>query len=268
MNNQPIGILDSGVGGLSIWKEIVRELPNESTIYLADSLNCPYGEKSEKEIYGLGKRLVDFLLKNKVKLIVLACNTITVFCIDRLRINFPDIPIVGTVPAVKTAVETTRNKKIGILSTESTARSYYQKNLIEKFANNCLVVSKGASELVPYIEKGDIKSKRVKKILREALKEFLVKDVDAIALGCSHFPFLKDKIEEIMGDKVKILDSGKAIARQVKKVLTNNNALSLSDSPSYAFYTTGDARKFNRVSKRLLGRKIAPYINKVHNVTL
>src|SRR3990167_715255 len=108
MNNQPtclptgkIGILDSGVGGLTIWKEIVKELPYESTIYLADSANCPYGEKSEKEIYFLAKRLVEFLLANRVKLIVLACNTITVFCIDKLRRDFSDVPIVGTVPAFK-----------------------------------------------------------------------------------------------------------------------------------------------------------------------
>lgn len=275
MNNQPtclptgkIGILDSGVGGLSIWKEIVRKLPNESTIYLADSVNCPYGDKTPKEIYILAKRLVEFLLEKKVKLIVLACNTITVFCIDRLRSDFPQIPIVGTVPAVKTAAQMSKNKKIGILSTESTAKSNYQKGLIKKFAKDCFVINKGDSELVPYIEKGDTKSEKVKKILRDALEEFLTKGVDTITLGCSHFPFLKTQIQDIMGDKIKILDSGKAIARQVKRVLTNNNHLYLSNNPSYTFYTTGNTEEFTQVSRRLLGRKISPSINEVHKVSL
>lgn len=263
MNNQQIGILDSGVGGLSIWREIVTELPHESTVYLADSINCPYGEKSEKEIYSLSKKLVEFLVEKKVKLIVLACNTITVFCIDKLRKEFPHISFVGTVPAVKTAVEKTRNKKIGVLSTESTAKSNYQKNLIKKFAKDCLVINKGDSELVPYIEKGDIKSERVKKILRTTLVEFLTKGVDTIALGCSHFPFLKEEIKEIMGDKVKILDSGKAIARQVKRVLASNNNLSLSTSPFYSFYTTGNASEFTKVSKKLVSRKFGGLVKKL-----
>ena len=268
MNNQPIGILDSGVGGLSIWKEIVKNLPHESTIYLADSINCPYGDRTEDEIYILAKRLVKFLLDKKVKLIVLACNTITVFCIDKLRIDFPNIPIVGTVPAVKTAAELTKSKKIGILSTEPTARSEYQKDLINKFAKGCFVINKGESKLVPYIEKGDTKSEKIKKILRDSLKEFLAKDVDVIALGCSHFPFLKDEIGEIMGDRVKILDSGEAIARQVKRVLINNNHLSLSNNPSHIFYTTGNAKEFSKVSKKLLGDKFGNLIQSSYSVSL
>lgn len=268
MNNQPIGILDSGVGGLSIWKEIVKNLPHESTIYLADSINCPYGDRTEDEIYILAKRLVKFLLARKVKLIVLACNTVTVFCIDKLRVDFPDIQIVGTVPAVKTAVEQTKNHRIGILSTGSTAKSEYQKDLINKFAKDCFVVNKGDSKLVPYIEKGDIKSGSVKKILRDALKEFLEKGVDTIALGCSHFPFLKEEIGEIMGDRVKIIDSGEAIARQVRRVLANKNHLSLSSNPSYTLYTTGNAKEFVTVSRKLLGDKFGNLIKSVQAISL
>jgi len=268
MNNQPIGILDSGVGGLSIWKEIVRELPGESTIYMADSINCPYGDKTSREIYILAKKLVQFLLDKKVKLIVLACNTITVFCIDKLRIDFPDIPIVGTVPAVKTAAEKTKNKKIGILSTESTAKSEYQKNLIRTFAKDCFVINKGDSELVPYIEKGDTKSEKVKKILRNIIEDFIAKDVDTITLGCSHFPFLKDEIKGIMEDRVKILDSGKAIARRVRRVLANNNNLSFANSPSYGFYTTGNSEEFEVVAKKLVGGEVRKLINSVQSISL
>lgn len=268
MKNQPIGILDSGVGGLSIWKEIVLKLPNESTIYLADSLNCPYGEKTPQEIYVLAKRLVNFLLDQKVKLIVLACNTITVFCIDKLRADFPDIPIVGTVPVVKSASEQTRNKKIGILSTIATSKSKYQKNLIGKFAKDCVVVNIGTEELVPLVEKGEINGAKVQRSLKKILNEFVVKGVDTIALGCSHFPFLKDKIQNIMGKGVMVLDSSGAIARQARRVLTNNNSLSLSKNTSHEFYTTGDANKFIKVSKKLMEHRLKELIKSIQSVSL
>lgn len=268
MNNQPIGVLDSGLGGLSIWKEIVKELPQESTIYLADSLNCPYGDKNSKDIYLLSKRLVRFLLDKKVKIIVLACNTITVFCIDKLRRAFPDIPIVGTVPAVKTAVEHSKNKRIGILSTTATANSKHQKDLIANFARGLHVINLGTNQLVPYVEKGEIEGEKVKEVLKKTLEEFLRKEVDTIALGCSHFPFLKEEIGEIVGDKVKILDSGGAIAMQVRRVLTNNNKLSLSNSLSYVFYTTGDPIQFSAVAKKLVGGKLGDLIKSVKSVSL
>jgi len=268
MNNQPIGILDSGVGGLSIWKEIVRTLPNESTIYLADSINCPYGDKTEEEIYGLAKRLVQFLLDNNVELIVLACNTITVFCIDKLRADFPQIPIVGTVPAVKTAVEYSKNKRIGILSTTATANSKYQKDLIAKFARRLQVINLGTNQLVPYVEKGEVTGAKVKEVLKKTLNKFLAEGVDTIALGCSHFPFLKSRIEQIMGGKVKVLDSGKAIARQARRVLTENNSLVSMNNPSHLFYTTGDANKFEVVAKKLVGDKLRKLISSVQSVSL
>src|SRR5581483_2839144 len=126
MNVRPIGIIDSGIGGLSIWNAIIRELPQESTTYLADSKNCPYGGRPIQEIHELATRLVRFLLGEQIKLLVIGCNSITVTCLDQLRIEFPQIPIVGTVPVVKTAAEVSKNKKIGILSTNATAKSFYQ----------------------------------------------------------------------------------------------------------------------------------------------
>ncbi|MEK7534546.1 MAG: glutamate racemase [Patescibacteria group bacterium] len=268
MNNQPIGILDSGVGGLSIWKEIVKELPYESTIYLADSINCPYGDRTEAEIYILAKRLVKFIIQNKAKLIVIACNTITVACIDKLREEFKGIPIVGTVPPIKTAARYSNNKKIGILSTLTTSQSIYQKRLIDTFAKNCEVVNISASEVVPFVERGEVEGKEVKELTEMLLREFLAKDVDAIALGCSHFPFLREEIEKIVGSKVKILDSGNAIARQARRVLTNNNSLSLSKNTLHEFYTTGNAEEFVKVSKKLVGDKFRRLIKEVQAVSL
>jgi len=268
MNNQPIGILDSGVGGLSIWREIVSILPYESTVYIADSTNCPYGTKSSREIYFLAKRLVNFLVQKKVKLVVIACNTITVCCLDKLRKDFKNLPIVGTVPAIKTAVEHSRNRKIGILSTPVTSESKYQKDLIERFAKDCVVINLGIDKLVAFVERGETEGEKVKEVIKEELKQFVEHNVDTIAIGCSHFPFLQKTIGEVMGENVEILDPGKAIARQVKRVLENNNYLSSSNNPSYVFYTTGNTEEFTQVSKRLLGRKISPSINEVHGVSL
>lgn len=256
MRDKPIGVLDSGVGGLTIWKEIVKELPNESTIYIADSKNCPYGSKSKKEIYGLAKRLVQFLLQREVKLIVLACNTITVSCLDKLRKDFPQVPIVGTVPVVKTASEVSKSKKIGVLSTLRTSKSKYQKELIIKYARDCLVINIGTNKLVPFVEKGMLNDKGLKKVLKEILLPFQKADVDVIALGCSHFPFLKKEMQAILGSKVQILDSAGAISRQVKRVLVNNDDLSSKESSVHRLYVTVKRKNYLETIKSLAGNKV------------
>lgn len=256
MNKSPIGILDSGVGGLSIWRHIVKKLPNEPTIYIADSKNCPYGRKSSEEIYQLSKKLVTFLVQKKVKLIVLACNTITVSCLPKLRKDFPKTPIIGTVPVIKTALEITKNNKIGVLSTVRTAKSKYQKKLIKTFAGGARVLNIGTDKLVPIIENGRTNMIRISKILNEELKPFLDFKIDTLALGCSHFPFLKKEMQKILGKKVLILDSSPAIARQVERVLKNNSELSVYNSPRHVLYTTGDPVKFKKAAETLVKTKL------------
>lgn len=252
MNNQPIGILDSGLGGLTIWKEIITQLPNESTVYIADSLNCPYGNKDEDQIYKMSKHLVEFLISKDVELIVVACNTITVSCLDKLRSNFPDIPIVGIVPVIKYAASKTKNKKIGVLSTTRTAASTYQKNLISKFANDCRVFVHGTDELVPLIESGEITGSKINNILKVVLAKFKGEQIDTLALGCSHFPLLEQQIREILGGNVLLLDSGGAVARQVGRVLKRNKASKSTDNkPYYEFFTTGEPEPFKKILKVL-----------------
>lgn len=253
MSSQPIGVLDSGVGGLSIWKEIVKQLPNESTVYIADSKNCPYGVKSSKEIYRLARDLVQFLIGKDVKLIVLACNTITVSCLDKLRQEFPQIPIVGTVPVIKTAAELSKNKKIGILSTSQTAKSIYQKELINRFAKECEVINLDADELVPIIEEGEVDNKMIQIILTKRLQPLAEANVDTLALGCSHFPFIKEQIQQVLGSSVAILDSGAAIARQVRRVLGHRQQLSGVKKPTHQFFTTGDRASLQRALDSLIG---------------
>lgn len=263
MDNQPIGIIDSGVGGLSIWKEIVSQLPLESTIYIADSKNCPYGIKSESEVCKLSPRLVQFLIDSKVKLVVIACNTISVYCVDKLRKKFPSVPIVGVVPVVKTAAEHSKNRKIGILATTSTVKSDYEKKLIQTFAKGCEVISLGTKKLVPFVEQGDVSSKRLQKIIKKELQIFIEKKIYTLVLGCSHFPFLRDTIQKIVGPQVEILDSAGAIARQVRRVLTNNNLLSEKNSSKHQFFTTGDAEQFKKVAKKLIGDTVTENIEHV-----
>ncbi len=250
MNNQPIGILDSGVGGLSILREITKKLPNESIIYVADSKNCPYGTKTKEEIYKLARRLVEFLVKKDCKLIVVACNTITVSCIDSLRIDFLGLPIIGTVPVIKTACEKTKNKKVGILSTSKTAESQYQKYLIQKFAGDCDVLNLGNDNIVPMIEKRTARRKIIR-LLRHEFQPFIEKGIDTLVLGCSHFPLIADLITEIIGNEVEILDSGGAIARQVERILRAENLLSGSKISKQMFYTTGNKENFGIIAESL-----------------
>ncbi len=202
MNNHPIGILDSGLGGLTVLQAIARELQNESFVYIGDSVSTPYGAKSPDEIYKLAKRLIEFLLQQEVKLIVIACNTITVTCLDKLRSDYSQIPIVGTVPVIKTAAEVSKNKYIGILSTTQTAQSDYQKHLIETFANGCTVFNHGTDALVPLIEQGQLESSEMTAALQSVLQVFKNEKIDALALGCTHFPFLEKQMQTILGSNV------------------------------------------------------------------
>jgi glutamate racemase len=255
MNNYPIGVLDSGVGGLTVLQSIVHELPDESVLYIGDSKNTPYGAKPPEEIYRLSKRLIEFLLQNKVKIIVIGCNTITVSCLDRLRSEYPNVPIIGTVPVIKTAAAVSKNRRIGILSTTVTAQSDYQKHLIEEFASDCTVFNHGTDALVPLIEQGKIESSEMADSLNEVLKQFSSERIDALALGCTHFPFLIEKIRQILGPDVQLLDSGGAIARQVKRVLEHNNSLAIEKKENVMIYTTGNMQIAQNLAQRILGEK-------------
>lgn len=251
--NKPIGIIDSGVGGLSITSTLIKKLPKESVIYLADSKNCPYGQKNPEEIYKLTKIMVNFLLKRNIKLLVIACNTITVTAIDRLRREFKQIPIVGIVPVIKTAREKTMTGKIGIFSTRMTAKSSYQKDLISKFAKDSTVINIGSSRLVSLIEKGNIET--MNKALREELEIFKENNIDTLVLGCSHFPLIKNQIRKLLPN-VLILDSSEAVTRQVERILKSNKRLSSSQNSDYNFLTTGNKEFFAKFVNKAIGKKL------------
>ncbi len=263
-----IGIFDSGVGGLSVLEEIKNLLPQESIIYVGDWAHAPYGNKTDEQIYALSKGIISFLRTKQVKLIVIACNTASTTSLERLRRDFPDIPLVGTVPVVKTAARVTHNKKIGILSTVGTAKSKYQQRLIEQFAKGSEVITVGTDELVPFVERGELNGAVLEATLVGVLAPLIRKNVDVIALGCTHFPFLRDSIQRVLGSDVQILDSGAAIGRQVKRILETRNELRTEEHPHYTFYTTGDKDVFEKRIHQLLPKLLDSKIQEVSSIEL
>jgi glutamate racemase len=226
-NNLPIGIFDSGVGGTSIWKEIKALLPNENTIYLSDSKNAPYGEKSTQEIIDLSIKNTEFLLHQNCKLIVVACNTATTNTIKTLREKY-SVPFIGIEPAIKPAALKTKTNIIGILATKGTLTSGLFEKTSSTIRHKIIIKEKIGTGLVDLIESGAINSPEIKQLLRSYLEPMLEDKVDCLVLGCTHYPYLIPQIREIVGDKVQIIDSGEAVARQTKAILEKYKLLNIA----------------------------------------
>lgn len=226
---QPIGIFDSGVGGTSIWKEIQKLLPTENTIYLADSKNAPYGAKSKEEILKLSIKNTEFLLQKKCKLIVVACNTATTNAIDYLRATYK-IPFIGIEPAIKPAALHTKTKKIGILATKGTLSSSLFHSTSKIFAEGITVLEQEGTGLVELIEAGEVNSKITIELLKKYIDPMLAEDIDCLVLGCTHYPYLIPALRNLLPQKVTIIDSGEAVARQTNAILVKNQLSSIVGS--------------------------------------
>lgn len=237
MNNNPIGIFDSGVGGITIYEEIHKLLPNENIIYLADSKNAPYGEKSKEEIIEFSVKNTEFLIKNGCKLIIVACNTASTNAVKYLRENY-SIPFIRVQPAIKPAAIYSKTKTVGILATKGTLKSDLLLETSQKFAQGVEVIHQVGEGLVSLIEEGKIHSLEMRKLLKKYIHPMLEKNIDYLVLGCTHYPFLRSEIEKIVGKKVRILDSGEAIARQTKVILEQENIINLNNhSNEHKFYS-------------------------------
>jgi glutamate racemase len=238
-NNNPIGLFDSGIGGTSIWKEIHHLLPNENSIYLADSKNAPYGQKSKDEIIHLSEKNTEFLLNKNAKIIVVACNTATTNAIKELR-NKYDVPFIGIEPAIKPAATNSQTQKIGILATKGTLNSELFYKNVEKFQDIEIIEQIGFG-LVELIEDGKINSPEIKKLLQSYLQPMVEQNIDYLVLGCSHYPYLIPLIKKIIPNHIKIIDSGEAVARQTKAIL--NEKVGFRNEPSKSkqlFYTNSN----------------------------
>lgn len=217
INKNPIGLFDSGIGGTSIWKEIHQLLPSEDTIYLADSKNAPYGQKSKEEIIELSCKNTEFLLNQNCKLIVVACNTATTNAIKELRAKY-NVPFIGIEPAIKPAALHSKTQKIGILATKGTLNSELFYKNVEQFQEIQIIEQIGFG-LVELIEGGKIDSDELQELLLKYLNPMVQSNIDYLVLGCSHYPYLIPQIKKIIPKKITIIDSGEAVARQTKKVL-------------------------------------------------
>ena len=216
-NNKPIGIFDSGIGGTSIWAEIHHLLPNEKTIYLADSKNAPYGQKSKAEIIALSCKNTELLLDMDCKLIVVACNTATTNAIQELRAKYK-VPFIGIEPAIKPAATNSRTQTIGILATQGTLNSELFNKTTEIYRDTKIIEQVGHG-LVQLIESGNIDSLEMTKLLQEYLKPMIEANIDYLVLGCSHYPYLIPQLKKILPPNIQIIDSGEAVARQTQNVL-------------------------------------------------
>ncbi len=252
MDNRPIGVFDSGVGGLSIWRAIRKLLPQESLIFFADSGHVPYGEKSTPELQRLTGEVTKFLLAQDVKMIVVACNTATVHAIGYLREAFPQVPFVGVVPVVKTLASRTRTGTIAVLSTPATAASPYLAGLIEEFAADKQVINVGCDGLENMVEEGHVRTRATTALLERHLAPVRGSAADVVGLGCTHYPFLRHRIKRMLGRGVTVYDPARPVARRVRQLLRQADAFGESSQPAYGFYTTGDTALFGRVAGKLL----------------
>lgn len=240
MSTRPIGIFDSGVGGTSILKEIHALLPNENCIYLADSKNAPYGNKSKNEIISLSIKNTELLLSRGCKIIVVACNTATTNAIAHLRATY-NVSFIGIEPAIKPAALNTQTKTVGILATKGTLSSELFHETSDLYAHNIDVIEQVGDGIVPLIESGKLNSNEMKSLLESYINPMIERDIDHLVLGCTHYPYLIPILRKLLPKNVNIIDSGLAVARQTKAVLTKKNILTSSNEEgTIELFTNGN----------------------------
>ena len=253
-NNHPVGIFDSGIGGLSVLLAIRKELPREHLIYIGDQANVPYGSRSLEEVRQLSEGLTNFLLKQNAKLIVVACNAASAAALRYLRERYPEVPFVGMEPAVKPAAEYTHTGKVGVLATPATFQGELYASVVERFAQGVEIYQDTCPGLVKQIEAGRLDTPKTRRILERALRPMLAAGIDTVVLGCTHYPFVMPLIQKIVGNDVRVIDPAPAVARQVRRVLEQRKMLAERETEGNALYlTTGDLSRFTALLPKVLG---------------
>lgn len=252
MNKAAIGVYDSGFGGLSVWRELRRLLPNESLIYLGDGKNCPYGGRSREEITRFATEAVERLVREGVKMVVVGCNTATTAAIDHLRSQWPELPIVGLEPAVKPACLTTKTRRIAVLATEHSLRSDMFLKTAQRYASDVEVVKVPGKGFVELVEQDMEHTDEARNTVRRVVGQLRGKGVDKVVLGCTHYPFLRSAIAEALeGEEVEIIDSGEAVARRVEWLLARYDIKAPSDAHAeLRFITFADEEYRQRLERK------------------
>lgn len=252
----PIGIFDSGVGGLSVLRAIRAQMAEESVIYFGDQGHIPYGPRPMEQIRDFSEAITNFLLQHHAKIIVVACNTASAAALKYLREKFPDVQFVGMEPAVKPAAEQTSTGKVGVLATPATFQGALYASVVERFANGVELFQNTCNGLVQEIERGNLDGDETRRILEHALSPMLEKNIDTVVLGCTHYPFVIPLIERIVGDakRVRVIDPAPAVAKQVKRLLEAGGMKSpVSARGEVKFYTSGNSESLKSILPKLLG---------------
>ncbi len=251
-NLQPIGLFDSGVGGLSVWREIAAQLPHEDTLYFADQIHIPYGPRSLDQIRSFSEAITRYLIARGAKLIVVACNTASAAALKHLRATFPDLPFVGMEPAVKPAAEHTRTGVVGVMATPATFQGELFASVVERFANGVKLINQVCPGLVEQVEAGQLNTPETLALLDRFLTPIRSGGADTIVLACTHYPFVIDAIRQL-APGIDVIDPAPAIARQVKRVLSERSLLASADQHGqHSFVTSGERAAFERVLKVLV----------------
>jgi len=255
VDQNPIGIFDSGVGGLSIWREIVRQAPQEDTIYVADQAHVPYGGRSLEEVRQFSEAITCFLLDQGTKIIVIACNTASAAALYSLRRAFSSVPFVGMEPAVKPAVERSRSGVVAVIATEATFQGELFASLLERYAQDVEVITQICPGLVGAVEAGALDAPETERLLLDCLMPLVEARVDQLVLGCTHYPFLQPAIESLIGEGATVIDPAPAVARQTGRVLAQRGAEANRERVGrHVFFTSGDAPAFERAIDCLVPR--------------
>lgn len=256
LQSAPIGVFDSGVGGLTVAREIMRQIPNEKIVYFGDTARVPYGSKSKDTVTKYSKQIVRFLRTQNVKAIVIACNTASAYALDEIEKEI-DIPIIGVVrPGAKVAVEATRNGKIGVIATEGTINSQIYSTYIKQINENVNVIGKACPLFVPLVEEGLLVDPVTDEIAMRYLSELIDRDIDTLILGCTHYPLIRSTVGKIMGDKVTLVNPAYETARELKELLESEDLLNKREielgENKYRFFVSDGAEKFKRFANSAL----------------
>ena len=256
LQNTPIGVFDSGVGGLTVVREIIRQIPNEKIVYFGDTARVPYGSKSKDTVTKYSKQIVRFLRTQNVKAVVIACNTASAYALDEIEKEI-DIPIIGVVrPGAKVAVEATRNGKIGVIATEGTIHSQIYSTYIKQINENMNVIGKACPLFVPLVEEGLLVDPVTDEIAMRYLSELIDRDIDTLILGCTHYPLIRSTVGKIMGENVTLVNPAYETARELKELLESEDLLNKKEvelgENKYRFFVSDGAEKFKRFANSAL----------------
>ncbi len=255
--NRPIGVIDSGVGGLTVAREIMKQLPKEEIIYLGDTKRCPYGPRPFEEVRAYTWEMIDFLLEQEIKMLVIACNTATAAVLEEAKRKL-DIPVLGVIhPGARSALKATKNNHVGVIGTVGTVDSGAYKQALTQIRNDVIVESLACPLFVPLVEQGKLSGEETLSAVSETLYPLKDLSIDTLILGCTHYPLLRPIIQQVMGEHITLICSGAETAREVSVILDHSNLLNTEDAkPMHRFLATAESNHFLEIANHWLDRKI------------